>query len=297
LPKKILTTPTSYTRTALYRIAKDKIALLSLLVLLVIIGASLFAPWLPIRPPNEIVSEDKLLLPGQKGYVLGTDSLGRDTLSRLIWGGRLSLTAGIASATMALVIGLAIGLAAGFYGGIVDDILMRITDIALAFPVVLLAIGIIAALGPNLLNAMLAVAIAGFPLYARLVRGSVLAAREMDYVLAARALGGRNQHVIFRHLLPNIVSPILVTYTLDIGQKLILTSSLSFLGLGTQPPAPDWGAMVASARTLIRTHPHLIAIPGAVIFLVVLAFNTLGDSLRDALDPRLRRRRSGSTNS
>ncbi len=272
------------------RIWRNKSAVVALAVLLAIIGLAATAPWLPITPPNEINPPDKLSLPGENGYILGSDQLGRDNLSRLIWGGRVSLTAGFVASSLALLIGVTIGLFAGFYGGHTDNVLMRITDVVLAFPVFLLAIGIIAALGPGLFNAMLAAAIAGFPLYARVVRGSVLSARETDYVMAARMIGIGNRRIMQRHLLPNVFAPILVTYTLDIGAMIILTSSLSFLGLGTQPPTADWGNMIASGRSLIRTHPHLIILPGLAIFVVVLALNVLGDGLRDALDPRLRHR-------
>jgi peptide/nickel transport system permease protein len=283
-------TPVRQAQPLWRRLWRNKPAVLSLAVLLVIIGLSVAAPLLPLVPPDEIHSINKLALPGEKGYLLGSDSLGRDMLSRLVWGGRVSLTAGLVSSSLALLIGVALGIVAGFYGGYVDDSLMRITDVVLAFPVILLAIGIIAALGPGLFNAMLAAAVAGFPLYARVVRGSVLSAREMDYVLAARMLGVRNRRIMLRHLLPNVFAPLLVTYTLDIGNMIILTSSLSFLGLGTQPPTADWGNMIASARSLIRTHPHLIFMPGLAIFIVVLTLNIFGDGLRDALDPRLRHR-------
>jgi peptide/nickel transport system permease protein len=269
---------------------RNKVAVLALAVLVLIIILTLAAPILPLVPPDEIHPENKLSASGENGYILGSDQLGRDVLSRLVWGGRVSLTAGVLASSLALVIGTTIGLLAGFYGRYVDSALMRTTDVVLAFPVMLLAIGIIAALGPGLFNAMLAAAIAGFPLYARVVRGSVLSAREMDYVTAAHAVGVGESRIMIRHLLPNVFAPILVTYTLDIGNMIILTSSLSFLGLGTQPPTPDWGSMIASGRTLIRVAPYLIIIPGIVIFIVVLALNVLGDGLRDALDPRLRHR-------
>jgi peptide/nickel transport system permease protein len=269
---------------------RNKLAVVALAVLFVIIVLAVVAPWLPIVPPDEISPADKLAVPGEKGYILGSDSLGRDNLSRLIWGARVSLTAGFAASSIALLIGVILGLLSGFYGERVDDVLMRITDVVLAFPTMLLGIGIIAALGPGLFNAMFAVAIAGFPLYARVVRGSVLSAREMDYVLAARMIGVNNWRIMLRHLLPNVFAPILVTYTLDIGQMIILTSSLSYLGLGTQPPTADWGNMIASGRGMIRTSPHLIILPGLAIFIVVLALNVFGDGLRDALDPRLRHR-------
>ncbi len=285
-----LSVPVGRPQSLWQRLWRNKTAVVALAALLAIIGLAVGSPLLPIAPPNEIHPSDKLAFPGEKGYLLGSDRLGRDMFSRLIWGGRVSLTAGLVASSLALFIGVTIGLLAGFYGDKVDDVLMRITDVVLAFPTMLLAIGIIAALGPGLFNAMLAVAIAGFPLYARVVRGSVLSAREMDYVLAARMIGVGNGRIMLRHLLPNIFAPILVTYTLDIGQMIILTSSLSFLGLGTQPPTADWGNMIASGRSLIRTHPHLIILPGVAIFIVVLALNVFGDGLRDALDPRLRHR-------
>jgi peptide/nickel transport system permease protein len=272
------------------RLWRNKVAVWGLAALLVMTTLSLAAPILPLVPPDEIHPVDKLLAPGEKGYILGSDQLGRDVLSRIIWGGRVSLTAGLLASSFALIIGTAIGLLAGFYGHYVDAVLMRVSDVILAFTVMLLAIGLIAALGPGLFNAMLAAAVAGFPLYARVVRGSVLSAREMDYVLAAQATGVNESRIMLRHLLPNVFAPILVTYTLDIGNMIILTSSLSFLGLGTQPPTPDWGSMIASGRTLIRVAPFLIIVPGLVIFVVVLALNVLGDGLRDALDPRLRHR-------
>jgi peptide/nickel transport system permease protein len=270
------------------RLWRNKVAVSGLAVLLVMTILTIAAPVLPLAPPDEIHAVDKLSAPGEKGYILGSDQLGRDVLSRIIWGGRVSLTAGLLASSFALTIGTTIGLLAGFYGRYVDALLMRVSDVVLAFPVMLLAIGIIAALGPGIFNAMLAAAIAGFPLYARVVRGSVLSAREMDYVLAAQAIGVNESRIMLRHLLPNVFAPIFVTYTLDIGNMIILTSSLSFLGLGTQPPTPDWGSMIASGRTLIRVAPFLIIIPGMVIFVVVLALNVLGDGLRDALDPRLR---------
>ncbi|MGQ9584954.1 MAG: ABC transporter permease [Anaerolineae bacterium] len=269
---------------------QNKLAVSALALLVGIVILAVAAPILPLLPYDELHTSDILLMPGERGYLLGTDELGRDLLSRMIWGARTSLTAGFVASTLALFIGLTIGIAAGFYGGRIDDTLMRLTDVVLAFPTTLLAIGIIAVLGTGLTNAMIAMAIAGFPLYARIVRGCVLSCREMDFVLAARALGVSPINIMRRHLLPNVFAPVLITFTLDIGQMIIATSSLSFLGLGTQPPTPDWGNMIATARNIIRTAPHQVAIPGVAIFLVVLCCNVFGDGLRDALDPRLRYR-------
>lgn len=272
------------------RLARRRTAIAGLLVLLGIVLLAVLAPVLPIADPNGIRAADRLAAVGAKGYWLGADELGRDMLSRIIWGGQVSLMAGLVATTLAMLLGTTVGLAAAFYGRRVDDVLMRITDVVLAFPLVLLAIGIVAALGPGLLNTMVAVAIAGFPLYARVVRGSALSAREMDYVLAARTVGATNLRIMLRHLLPNVFAPLLVTFTLDVGQKIVITSSLSFLGLGAQPPTADWGNMIATGRNYIRNASHLVFVPGAAIFAVVLSLNLFGDALRDALDPRMQHR-------
>jgi len=278
-------------RPALWReVARRRSAAAGFLTLATIVLLAVLAPVLPIVDPNAIHAADRLAAMGTKGYVLGADELGRDLLSRIIWGGQISLMAGVVATTLALLLGTPVGLAAASYGGRVDDILMRLTDVVLAFPLVLLAIGIVAALGPGLLNTMVAVALAGFPLYARVVRGSALSAREMDYILATKAVGASNLRIMVRHLLPNIFAPLLVTFTLDVGQKIVTTSSLSFLGLGAQPPTADWGSMIATGRTYIRNASHLIFIPGAAIFAVVLSLNLVGDALRDALDPRTQHR-------
>lgn len=249
---------------------------------------ALLAPWLPLRDPDAIAAANRLLAPGEGGYLLGTDELGRDLLSRMIWGARVSLVAGFGTALLSLVVGGAVGLAAGFAGRWTDSILMRATDVVLAFPAILLAIGVIAALGSGLGNAMVAVAIAGFPLYARVVRGSVLTVRELDYVAAARSIGATDMAIVLRHVLPNILAPVIVALSLDVGHKIIVTSSLSFLGLGAQPPTADWGNMIASGRNYVRNATHLVMIPGFAIFMIALCLNVIGDQLRDVLDPRLK---------
>jgi peptide/nickel transport system permease protein len=269
------------------RLARNHLALLSAILLFVVIAISLLAPVLPIRDPDMPNTTLRMVAPGQGGHLLGTDSLGRDLLSRIIWGGRISLTAGIMASTLALLGGVVLGVLAGFVGGRLDSVLMRTVDVVMAFPVILLAMAIVAALGPSLTNAMLAAAVAGIPLYARVARAQVLTLRELDFVLAARAMGVPVRRIMVEHILPNILTPLIVTYTLDIGNMIILTSSLSFLGLGAQPPTADWGNMIASGRSHIRSVPHLVLIPGVAIFLVVLAFNLLGDGLRDATDPRM----------
>jgi len=269
------------------RFSRNRLALISVALLLAVIALCMLAPVLPIRDPDQPNTASRMLAPGQEGHLLGTDSLGRDLLSRIIWGGRISLTAGILASTLAMAAGVVLGIFAGYVGGRVDAVLMRCVDVIMAFPVILLAMAIIAALGPSLTNAMLAAAAAGIPLYARVARAQVLTLRELDFVLAARAMGVPHGRIMVEHILPNILTPLIVTYTLDIGNMIILTSSLSFLGLGAQPPTADWGNMIAAGRAHIRSVPHLVLIPGAAIFLVVLAFNLLGDGLRDATDPRM----------
>jgi peptide/nickel transport system permease protein len=270
------------------RLIRRRLSAVAIGVVLSVAALALLAPFLPIFDPNEIESAARLLPPGQPGHPLGTDELGRDLVSRMIWGARVSLLAGFGAALLALIVGATIGLIAGFAGGWIDSTLMRITDIVLAFPAILLAIGVIAALGSGLTNAMIAVAIAGFPLYSRVVRGSVLTVRELDYVEAARSVGVSDLGIMLRHVLPNIVAPIIVAVSLDVGHMIVLTASLSFLGLGAQPPTADWGNMIASGRNYIRTSTHLVLVPGLAIFLIALCLNIIGDRLRDVLDPRLR---------
>lgn len=263
-------------------------ALAGVALLLVFAALAVAAPLLPIQNPNQIATPERLRPPLVPGHLLGTDEFGRDLLSRLIWGGRVSLLAGLGSMLGALAAGTTLGLVAGFYAGRVDRWIMRGTEILMAFPYILLAIALVAALGPGLLNAMLAITIVGFPLYIRLIRGAVLAARGQDYVDAARALGARNARIVLAHILPNVLAPIVVTGTLDIGAKIVATSGLSFLGLGTQPPTADWGTMLATGQQFLPVAPHVATLPGLAVFLVVLSFNLAGDWLRDALDPRLR---------
>lgn len=270
------------------RLLQRRLAVVAIMIVLGIVLLAVLAPFLPLRDPDEIISANRLLPPGTADYPLGTDELGRDLVSRMIWGARVSLLAGFGAAFLSLVVGAAIGLFAGFARGWVDSLLMRLTDVVLAFPAILLAIGVVAALGSGLTNAMIAVAIAGFPLYARVVRGSVLSVRDLEYVEAARSIGTRSFDIMLRHILPNILAPIIVAVSLDVGLKIVVTSSLSFLGLGAQPPTADWGNMIASGRNYIRNASHLVVLPGLAIFLIALCLNIIGDQLRDILDPRLK---------
>ena len=230
----------------------------------------------------------RLRPPLTPGHVLGTDEFGRDLLARVVWGARISLLAGLAAAALAMAIGVAFGVLGGYYTGWVETLLMRLTDIMMAFPYILLAIAIVAGLGPGLRNAMLAIGIVGFPLYARLVRGVVLSLREREFVEAARALGAPDHVILGRHVLPHLSSPVMVTFSLDVGAKILATAGLSFLGLGTQPPTADWGSMLATGRQFVILSPHVVLLPGLAILVVVLALNIVGDALRDLLDPRMR---------
>lgn len=270
------------------RLKKDRFALMGGAVLVCIILLSLAAHLIAPYDPNKVEMTARLLPPGTPGHILGTDQLGRDMLSRLLYGGRISVAVGFIAVGIAMFFGVLIGLLAGYYRGLFDAISMRFMDVLMAFPYVLLAIAIIAALGPGLINAMIAVSIVGIPYYARIVRGTVLSLREREFVEAQRALGASNLRIIFKHILPNALSPIIVAGTLDVGWMIIAAAGMSFLGLGAQPPMAEWGVMLGEGQKLILVAPHISLLPGIAIFLVVLSLNLLGDGLRDALDPKLR---------
>jgi peptide/nickel transport system permease protein len=274
-------------RHPLRRLAgRNRLAVFAALVLLAAVLAALLAPWLPLLDPDSVDTPKRLRPPLTSGHTLGTDEFGRDLLARLVWGARVSLLAGVASAAAAMLVGVALGVVGGFYTGWVETVVMRLTDIMMAFPYVLLAIAIVAGLGPGLRNAMIAIAIVGFPLYTRLVRGIVLSLREREFVEAARALGASDRVILGRHVLPHLISPVVVAFSLDVGAKILATAGLSFLGLGTQPPTADWGSMLATGRQFVILSPHVVLLPGLAIFVVVLALNLVGDAVRDVLDPR-----------
>jgi peptide/nickel transport system permease protein len=248
------------------------------------VAAPVIAPHDPLKQNSKI----RLSPIGTKGHPLGTDGNGRDILSRLIYGSRTALLVATVPVIAAAVAGLAMGLAAGYFGGWVDAILMRIADILFAFPAILLAIAIVAALGPRLINAMMALAIVFIPAFARLVRASVLSLRSREFVLAARASGATGWRIIGRHILINALPTIIVFATLQTGQMIIFGAALSFLGLGVQPPTPDWGTMANDGRNSMLIAPWVTTLPGIAIFIVSVGFNLLGDGLRDALDPTLK---------
>jgi len=258
--------------------------LLTVALVLVAIAAPLLAPF----DPN---AQDTVrrLEPPSHGHLLGLDDLGRDVLSRIIWGSRVSLRVGFSVVILASLIGVTLGAMAGYFGGWMDTLIMRITDILLAFPGILLAIALVAVLGPSLNNVVLALVVIGWVGYARLVRGQVLKVREMEYVVAARAIGARSPRVIMRHVLPNVINPLIVMATLGLAGTILSEAALSFLGLGVQPPTPSWGAMLTSGRRYLGLANHLAVWPGIAIMLAVMGLNFLGDGLIDALDPKYRK--------
>ncbi len=285
------------------RLFRRRSAVVGLIILGTLVLIALTAQWiapynptlsmLDVNPPQKIKARSAPCIhlfgcpADQPEHLAGIDGNLRDQFSRLIFGTRLSLMVGFSTVTFAIVIGTVLGAIAGYFGGWWDNIIMRFMDVLLAFPSLLLAIAIVTVLGPGLINALLAIGIVSIPSYARVVRASVLSVREMDYVSATRALGGNSYQILFRRILPNALTPLIVQGTLGIATAILEAAALSFLGLGAQPPTPEWGAMLGSERNQVFTAPHLVFYPGLAIMLTVLSFNLLGDGLRDALDPRL----------
>jgi peptide/nickel transport system permease protein len=274
-------------RDAWRRFYRNRLALLGLVIVALLVVSAVFAPWLSPSDPNKQSLIEKRTRPGAK-FMLGADEFGRDILSRTIHGSRLALLVGTLSVTIAVAVGLVLGSLAGFVGGWVDATIMRAMEVLLAFPYLLLAIAIVSALGSGALNTTIAVGIWGTPPVTRIVRGSVLALRESEYVRAARALGASGLVLVVRHILPNVLPTVIVYATLFMAQAILVEAALSFLGLGVQPPTSSWGLMVATGRDFLLVAPHIATIPGLAIMVAVLGFNLLGDGLRDALDPRLR---------
>jgi len=256
-------------------------------IIAVIFAAAIWAPQLATHNPNQQQLQHRLKAPGAEDHMLGTDGLGRDVWSRLIYGSRISLLVGLISVTVGASLGTVIGLLAGYFGGIVDTLLSRLIDVIMAFPTILLALAIIAALGPSLVNSIIAVGVASAPGFARVVRGVVLSVRERDYIQAATALGSADLRTLLRHVLPNVNSPLIVLLSVGTGSAILVEASLSFLGLGVAPPTATWGSMITDGKQYMDSAPWISVFSGLAIALTVLGFNLLGDGLRDTLDTRL----------
>ncbi|MEM1163754.1 MAG: ABC transporter permease, partial [Pseudomonadota bacterium] len=269
-------------------LSRNRLALAGLIVMGAVVLLALVTPFLPLADPDVTNTANRFKPPFSEGAILGTDHLGRDLLSRLLWGTRLSLAVGFAAAIIAATLGATIGIVAGFYGGRTDNVIMRGVDMLMAFPYILLALAIVAALGPGLMNALIAVAAVNIPFFARNIRGITVAIAHKEFVDAARLAGMSNARIILTEVLPNVIPVIVIAMSTTIGWMILETAGLSFLGLGSQPPQADLGSMLGEARSALITNPHTSIVPGAMILVIVMAINLLGDGVRDALDPRLK---------
>lgn len=269
------------------RMRRNKLSMVGLTVILLLIIVAIFADQIAPYGFAEQDLANQFAKPSSE-HLFGTDDLGRDIFSRVVYGSRISLKVGFISVGIALVLGVAIGAITGYFGGRIDNILMRFIDILQSIPDILLAIAILAALGPGLSNLMIAVGVAAIPGYARIVRSSVLSIRDMEFIEAARANGSSHARIIFKHVIPNCLAPIIVQATLGVAYAIINAAGLSFIGLGLEPPTPEWGAMLSAGRSYIRDHVHMTIYPGLAIVVTIFALNVLGDGLRDALDPKLK---------
>jgi peptide/nickel transport system permease protein len=269
------------------QLKKNKIAVISLWVIVFVVLVAVFAPLLAPYSYEEQDRTDTFAAPSGK-HLLGTDKMGRDVFSRLVWGSRQSLMIGAVSTAISALIGIILGAIAGYYGGWLDNLLMRLLDIYQSIPMFLLCVTFAAILGPSLTNAVIAIGISMVPGFARLMRASILSVREMEYVEAAKSINASNGRIIRKHIIPNAISPLIVSITMGVGSSALAGAGLSFIGLGVQPPIPEWGGMISDARNIMRAHGELAMYPGICVIITVLAFNLLGDGLRDALDPRLK---------
>jgi peptide/nickel transport system permease protein len=279
--------PATQLGTALTRLRRSPSGVAGGVIVLLLTAVALFGPHLAPHAPNVPDYTAILQRPGP-GHIGGTDQYGRDIFSRVLYGAGISLGVGLLGVLVGLVPGTLLGLATGYFGGWLDAVVMRVIDVLLAFPGILLAIAMVAVLGPGLQNIVIAIGFFGVPVYTRLVRGSTLQAKTLDFVEAARAQGARPGRILLRHILPNILAPVIVVSTLRLAEAILTEAALSFLGLGAQPPTPEWGAMLSEAQDYLVTAPYMAFFPGAALVVAVLGFNLLGDGLRDALDPRLR---------
>lgn len=272
-----------------FRFKKNKLAVFGLILLIILVGLAVFAPLL-VSYEEDVIAQDvynKMQGPSAE-HIFGTDHYGRDLFARVIYGGRMSLLVGILTVVISLCLGAIIGSSAGYFGGVVDNVLMRIMDIFLSLPQTIMAVAIVAALGAGLQNLIIAMVVASTPWFARVVRSTVLSIRGQDFIEAARACGTPHKRIILKHVIPNSIGPIIVQATLEIGMAIMSIAALSFIGLGIQAPTPEWGSMLSEAKSFMRNDPNLVIIPGIAIVLSVMALNLIGDGLRDALDPRMK---------
>ena len=270
------------------QVRRNRFGVAGMIILAALILVAVGAPWIAPHDPYEMDLRGALQPPNSPGHILGTDDLGRDSLSRLIYGSRVSLTVGLIVVGIAGSVGITLGAISGYYGGLIDQIIMRLVDVLLAFPFLVLAIAVVAIVGPSLTNMMIVLGGVAWIEYARLVRGLVLSLREEDYVSAAHVIGVRNWQIIWRHILPNCLGVVVVQATFGVAISILAASALSFLGMGAQPPTAEWGAMLSASKKYLRQQPVMSIAPGMAIMITVLAINFVGDALRDALDPRLR---------
>lgn len=278
-------------RVSFYLLNRNYLQRISLIVIALLVLVAIFAPWIAPYPTHAISAtnpKDKLLPPSSQ-YIFGTDELGRDLFSRVIYGTRISLQTALIAVGLSLLIGVPLGAIAGGVGGVVDEVIMRITDVFLSFPPLLLAIAIASFLGPSLKNAMLAIAISWWPWYTRIIRGQAVSIRERQFIRAARTIGTPLHKIVFSHILPNTMAPVIVQASMDIGGVILTIASLSFLGLGAQPPTPEWGLLISTSRTYFMNAWWYSTFPGIAIFLTVLVFNLIGDGIREVLDPKTRK--------
>lgn len=274
-------------QSLIYRLKKSPLTIAGSMIICILCFVAIFAPYIAPYEPNEINPPERLL-PPCKTHLCGTDTAGRDVFSRIVYGSRISIRIGITVVSIAAIFGSLIGIFSGYIGGKVDEIFMRITDVFFSIPYLILAMAIAAALGPNLLNSMISLSIVWWPVYARLTRGQALLIRESTYIEAARGLGAGSLSIVFRHVFPNCISLIIVQASLDFGNAVMYAAALSFIGLGAQPPTPEWGAMISIGRHYLRDSWWYPTFPGLAILITVLGFNLLGDGLRDMLDPKLK---------
>ncbi len=273
----------------LFLIKRNPLIMVGFMIVGTMVLLGVLAPFIATHDPEDMVFSDRLKPPSWK-HLLGTDDNGMDIFSRILYGIRLDLAIALAVVAMVSLFGTLLGVVSGYYGGVIDEVIMRIADVFLSFPYLLLAMAIAAALGPGVFNSIVAISVTWWPVYARLARGATLAVKEMSYIEASRALGGGDLHIMLRHILPNIVAPILVQATLDMGNVILEAAALSFIGLGAQPPQAELGLMVSLGRGYMRDYPWVSLFPGLTILIMVLGFNLLGDGLRDLLDPKVRRK-------